>query len=759
MKRKAEKEYIAKLKKKLKSSEGDRLETTEKKKWTPKKKPFLSVHQVICNQYYEHSGIKRVQFNHDQTMLVVARFSGDMELWLTKGETYHDWYCIKRIPAQKHTTIEAIVWLRNPETGRDTLFTAGLHGYITEWNLDTLCPRNFSDPVGGAIWDMCTPAFDSNVLAIASEDGKIRIFEHVNGDFYLRKYFGPSAADTVSNERGSLTHCKGNRLLTITYSPDQNDIVVGGLTGAYCFNVKSGQLKYKVHMEGAICWKAKYANANILLLGSSNGAVRFCDAEFGTSTFTQEKHDNDVMCIHTTSEGSILTSGVDGKINLYEYYPNQKRYFLVSNKRPSYHDCFALSFHEKTNTVVCGGVDGRLTIIPRASFDNFAKGDRARTKTSDVQDKTYCNVINANGHVMDFSRSSRRLLTWNGESNLHLFKVPEVDPLLKKSIPGIYHNESIPFAKSPRHLLKIKQTSPGGWTISGFCMNESGNMIAVACFDQLMVYVLDDSGKISNKIDCSALVKQHFSQNVCFVGDFLCCVSRNGELLCLIQPSSMTVVQTIDLTIQDTAADAKSNESTLFSNKAVHFIATVSDRYVLVARGNYVIVYQLSKNKLGESNLNKINVLDNTSLNAVTYRIIDLGDDKFCVLSAGNANYVRIYDVKQQKMIGGTRLTHANFTDTPYSIEGGIRSVMSNKLKGDNQYVLCTHKNLFELEIDQNQFNYTGSVSDKKLDSRKFASKLDMINVDGKEAIVMKHVWDEYMLKLPDVSSRDRFGV
>jgi len=340
-----------------------------------------------------------------------------------------------------------------------------------------------------------------------------------------------------------------------------------------------------------------------------------------------------------------------------------------------------------------------------------------------------------------------------------VFSVPKVNKELFKSEGNVYHNSLLPFVESPKHLLKIKQMSPGGWTVSDFCVNERGNMIAVVCLDQLIVYVLDDEhpGKIAMKNDCSQLIKQHFSHGLCFVGDFLCCISRDGKLLYLIQPVTMNVAQIVDLTIQDDAD--KSNSSSLFSNQAVHYVTSVSDKYVMVARGNFVVAYKLNVDNKGATSMTRAYLLDQSSLNSIPYRIVDLGDNLFSVLSAGSANYIRIYNAEKQILVGSKRITHDNFVDHTYSLEGGVRGIMRNKNKGEDEYVLMTHKELVEMKINTTKFDTNNPGNVKKLDSRKFTSKLDVFSISEDEAIVLKHVWDDFMLKLPDVFKRSRFGV
>jgi U3 small nucleolar RNA-associated protein 4 len=157
----------------------------------------MAFHQLTCNNYYKASAIRRVAFNKAQTLLAVARTTGDIEIWTTNGATVHSWVPIKRIPAQSQTTVEAIVWKFDKLDDTEKLYTAGLHGCITEWDLETLLPKNTSEVLGGAIWDMCT-SDNSEYLAVACEDGKIRMYDT---QFVLHKYFGPSRSDPIPTHK------------------------------------------------------------------------------------------------------------------------------------------------------------------------------------------------------------------------------------------------------------------------------------------------------------------------------------------------------------------------------------------------------------------------------------------------------------------------------------------------------------------------------------------------------------------------------
>jgi U3 small nucleolar RNA-associated protein 4 len=63
------------------------------------------------------------------------------------------------------------------------LISAGLDGYITEYDLTTCAPSSRVESGGGAIWCMAaSPAKGGHEIAVGCEDGCVRIFSTVGGD-------------------------------------------------------------------------------------------------------------------------------------------------------------------------------------------------------------------------------------------------------------------------------------------------------------------------------------------------------------------------------------------------------------------------------------------------------------------------------------------------------------------------------------------------------------------------------------------------
>jgi len=184
--------------KKRKQSQQNSPETTPNKK---QKVENISIHNLYFSDYTKY-GIKSLAFNKTQSLLAVGRMNGEIEIWYTDSDDYNEWVAIKvhnvvvdspykKIPAKKNTTVESILWIG--ETGNERLFTAGLHGYITEWDLEKCIPKATSDSYGGAIWCLATNQ-NEDLIAAACQSGRAVLFDT---ELRLKKTFGPPITDKI----------------------------------------------------------------------------------------------------------------------------------------------------------------------------------------------------------------------------------------------------------------------------------------------------------------------------------------------------------------------------------------------------------------------------------------------------------------------------------------------------------------------------------------------------------------------------------
>ena len=111
----------------------------------------------------------------DGTVVAVARESGSIELWNTEhwqcmkvrwpysklagvkkrtGHGHNHLVHLQRIPGKENSAISCLAWTFDKSSGRWRLFSGGLDGLLTEWDLTSLQASTVSDSNGGAVWSL-----------------------------------------------------------------------------------------------------------------------------------------------------------------------------------------------------------------------------------------------------------------------------------------------------------------------------------------------------------------------------------------------------------------------------------------------------------------------------------------------------------------------------------------------------------------------------------------------------------------------------
>ena len=166
--------------------------------------------------------------------LAVLRANADIEVWrLCHGE----FCCELRIAGAVDTCVRRVVWgarsARRPE-GR--LFSCGLHGLVTEWDLRGLSPQASWDSLGGAAWTLAVHV-GKRLLAVGCEDGGCSIFD---------------ISDEESLEPGLAhrTPPQGGRLLCVAFSPQGSHLACAAADGSVrVWHVNSWQAHCRYVLE------------------------------------------------------------------------------------------------------------------------------------------------------------------------------------------------------------------------------------------------------------------------------------------------------------------------------------------------------------------------------------------------------------------------------------------------------------------------------------------------------------------------------
>jgi U3 small nucleolar RNA-associated protein 4 len=115
---------------------------------------MLEVHR--CRQIdWTPSAVVALATSFDGTLVAAARENGAIEIWSVAAGSV-GWHCQLRIAGRKDAEISSLVWCESEDEDEPhgRLFSAGLDGFITEWNLQTLQPKEAVESMGGAVWQL-----------------------------------------------------------------------------------------------------------------------------------------------------------------------------------------------------------------------------------------------------------------------------------------------------------------------------------------------------------------------------------------------------------------------------------------------------------------------------------------------------------------------------------------------------------------------------------------------------------------------------
>jgi U3 small nucleolar RNA-associated protein 4 len=173
----------------------------------------VAVHRCRFVDLVPHA-IEWLEFEPGCNRLAVLRANADIEIWslLPCG-----WHCELCIPGVVDTPVRRLVFgSRMPAaTGDYRLFSCGLHGTLTEWDLRRLSPRKSWDSYGGAAWAMSMHR-PSDTLAVGCEDGGVSIFDTSEADLSLQHRLP----------------AQGARVLSVAFNPQGSHLACGAADGS-----------------------------------------------------------------------------------------------------------------------------------------------------------------------------------------------------------------------------------------------------------------------------------------------------------------------------------------------------------------------------------------------------------------------------------------------------------------------------------------------------------------------------------------------
>lgn len=144
---------------------------------------MLEVHR--CRQIeWSPSAVVALATSVNGAAVAVARENGAIEIWSVAAGSL-GWHCQLTIPGRQGAAISSLTWCQ--ALGEDAsplgrLFSSGLDGLVTEWNLRTLQPRAVVESMGGSVWQLAAEHVDAVVTKHLNVSSSSRIREGEEND-------------------------------------------------------------------------------------------------------------------------------------------------------------------------------------------------------------------------------------------------------------------------------------------------------------------------------------------------------------------------------------------------------------------------------------------------------------------------------------------------------------------------------------------------------------------------------------------------
>ncbi|XP_037110960.1 U3 small nucleolar RNA-associated protein 4 homolog [Syngnathus acus] len=513
----------------------------------------FKVHRVRFFDYMP-SAIRAMAFNSRTERLAVARADGTVEVFNFTDHYFQE----KVIPGQDNAGIEALCWVGQ------RLFSAGLRGEITEYDLENLQPMYTVDAYGGPIWAISCNS-KGTLLAVGCEDGTVKIFEILEGKIHFQTNF---------NRQKS-------RVISLCWHPSGTQLAAGMMDMIRIFDVETGQSLHRMLVDRAaqasktkevVVWSMVFLSNHTVISGDSAGKVQIWDGITGTLVRTHLLAKCDVLSLSVSEDENSLVAGTsEGTVAQFEFISRSfnhedKDWVRTRTFKHHSHDVGAL-VHTET-AVVSGGMDTQLIIHPL--LHNVEKN---------TQESAQRKIIFPHRSLVSCAKKSG-LLLFQFPDHLELWRLGESEGHGK---PG----DSLPLKRKPEKLLHLKRKGEDNIWCSA--LSPCGEWLAYSTLSSVRLYRL----QVLNNISITKVSKipkiLHSAQQLCFSSD-------SSKLFASCSLSSVVVVSLS----QSECKYIHTLKPQPGSPQAVHLLNASDDGKWLVTAntGCEIHVYNLQKLKL-----------------------------------------------------------------------------------------------------------------------------------------------------------------
>uniref|UniRef100_A0AAQ5WWX1 Anaphase-promoting complex subunit 4 WD40 domain-containing protein n=1 Tax=Amphiprion ocellaris TaxID=80972 RepID=A0AAQ5WWX1_AMPOC len=311
----------------------------------------FKVHRVRFFDYMP-SAIRAMAFNSRTERLAVARADGAVEIFNFSDNYYQE----KVIPGRDGRAVEALCWVGQ------RLFSAGLNGEITEYDLENLKPQYVIEAYGGPIWTISCNNQGTH-LAVSCEDGTVKLFEILKEKIQFQR---------------NLDRQK-SRIISLSWHPSGAQIAAGMMDMIRIFDTETGRATHRLLVErgvGAsksrevVVWSIAFLSNNTIVSGDSAGKVQIWDGLMGTLVRTHLVTKWDVLALAVSQDESSLIAGTsEGTIVQFQFLSStvdrqdrDHEWVRTRTFKNHSHDVKALALTD--TAVVSGGMDTQLVVHP-----------------------------------------------------------------------------------------------------------------------------------------------------------------------------------------------------------------------------------------------------------------------------------------------------------------------------------------------------------------------------------------------------------
>ncbi|XP_068579098.1 U3 small nucleolar RNA-associated protein 4 homolog [Cebidichthys violaceus] len=427
----------------------------------------FKVHRVRFFDYMP-TAIRAMAFNSRTERLAVARTDGALEIFNFADNYFQE----KVIPGQDGGAVEALCWV-----GR-RLFSAGLNGEITEYDLENLRPRYTVEAYGGPIWTISGNG-KGTLLAVGCEDGTVKMFEILEERIQFQR---------------NLDRQKG-RIISLSWHPSGTLIAAGMMDMIRIFDAVTGRATHRLLVDRSVgaskskevvVWRVAFLSDHTIISSDSAGKVQIWDGLTGTLVRTHLVTKWDVLALSVSQDESSVVAGTsEGTVVQFQLISStvdrqDKDWVRTRTFKNHSHDVRAV-VHTET-AVVSGGMDTQLVVRPL--LDKVEKN---------TQESSMRKIAFPHRSLVCCAKKAG-LLLFQFPDHLELWRLGESDGHGK---PG----DSLPVKRKPEKLIQLKRKgedhiccsalSPcGGWlaysTVTSFRLYRlQNNSISVAKVSKL----------------------------------------------------------------------------------------------------------------------------------------------------------------------------------------------------------------------------------------------------------------------------------